>query len=139
MGKKKRKKKVVSAFGKPLVSVCTPTYNRRKFLPFLIKNFKAQTYPKEKIEWIVVDDGEDCVRDMFEGVECVKYFRYEEKMKLGHKRNVMHKHCKGEILVYMDDDDYYPPSALIMLSIVYDRARKLWLLEVVECIFILNI
>ena len=109
MGKKKRKK-VVSACGKPFVSICTPTYNRRKFIPFLIKNFKAQTYPKQLMEWIIVDDGEDCVRDLFEGVECVKYFRYEQKMKLGRKRNLMHEKCKGEIIIYMDDDDYYPPE-----------------------------
>ena len=37
MGKKNRKKNAVSAVGKPFVSICTPTYNRRKFIPFLIK------------------------------------------------------------------------------------------------------
>ena len=31
----------------PFVSVCTPTYNRRLFIPQLIKCFKQQTYPKE--------------------------------------------------------------------------------------------
>ena len=38
MGKKNRKKKgkIVSANGKPFISICTPTYNRRKFIPFLI-------------------------------------------------------------------------------------------------------
>ena len=93
MGKKRKGKKKVSPNGKPFVSVCTPTYNRRHFIPFLIKSFKAQTYPKELMEWIVIDDGEDCVKDLFEGVECVKYFRVEEKMKLGKKRNFMHTKC----------------------------------------------
>ena len=110
MGKKSKKRKVVSANGKPFVSVCTPTYNRRKFIPYLIKSFKQQTYPKQLIEWIIIDDGEDSVKDLFEGVECVKYFRVNQKMKLGRKRNFMHEKCKGEILVYMDDDDYYPPD-----------------------------
>ena len=31
-------------------------------------------------------------------------------MKLGRKRNFMHEKSKGEIIVYMDDDDYYPPD-----------------------------
>jgi hypothetical protein len=31
-------------------------------------------------------------------------------MKLGEKRNFMHKYVKGSIVVYMDDDDYYPPQ-----------------------------
>jgi glycosyltransferase involved in cell wall biosynthesis len=109
---KNKNKKIVSANGKPTVSVCTPTYNRRQFIPTLIQCFKDQTYPKQLIEWIVVDDGTDPVGDLFEGVECVKYIRVEEKMKLGAKRNFIHSQCKGEILVYMDDDDYYPPERI---------------------------
>ena len=85
MGKRKKRVKKVSASGKPLVSICTPTYNRRQFIPFLIKCFKAQTYPKELMEWIVIDDGEDSVEDLFKDIEGVKYFRYEEKIKLGRK------------------------------------------------------
>ena len=83
MGKKNRKKKVVSASGKPTVSICTPTYNRRIFIPQLIKCFQKQTYPKQLMEWIVVDDGEDPVDDLFKGVECVKYFRVENIFKTG--------------------------------------------------------
>jgi hypothetical protein len=29
-------------------------------------------------------------------------------MNLGKKRNLMHEKAKGDIIVYMDDDDYYP-------------------------------
>ena len=68
MGKKNRKPKKVSTQGKPFVSVCTPTYNRRVFLPQLIKCFQAQTYPKELMEWIVIDDSDDSVEDLFKGV-----------------------------------------------------------------------
>ena len=31
-------------------------------------------------------------------------------MKLGRKRNYMHEKAKGDIIIYMDDDDYYPPE-----------------------------
>ena len=31
-------------------------------------------------------------------------------MNLGKKRNLMHEKAKGDIIVYMDDDDYYPPD-----------------------------
>ena len=110
MGKKKKKEKKISPVGKPFVSVCTPTYNRRPFIPNLIRCFQAQTYPKELMEWIIIDDGEDSVEDLFKDVECVKYFRFEKKLKLGRKRNLMHEKSKGDILVYMDDDDYYPPE-----------------------------
>ena len=51
------------------------------------------------MEWIVIDDGEDCVKDLFENIKGVKYFRYEEKLKLGKKRNLLHEKSKGFIFV----------------------------------------
>ena len=96
----------------PFVSVCTPTYNRRPFFENLIKCFNSQTYPKEKIEWIIVDDGSDKIEDLVEGLECVKYHRFEEKMPLGKKRNTTHDYVTGDIVVYFDDDDYYPPERI---------------------------
>jgi len=37
-------------------------------------------------------------------------FIKRKKMKLGAKRNYMHQKTKGDIIIYMDDDDYYPPD-----------------------------
>ena len=65
---KKRKKNKVSSSGKPFVSVCILTYNRRIFIPTLIKCFQSQNYPKNLMEWIIIDDGEDKVEDLFENV-----------------------------------------------------------------------
>lgn len=93
----------------PFVSVCTPTYNRRPFIKYAIKNFLKQDYPLEKMEWIIIDDGTDKIEDLVKDVPNVKYFKYDTKMSLGKKRNLMHEKSKGDILVYMDDDDYYPP------------------------------
>jgi glycosyltransferase involved in cell wall biosynthesis len=33
-------------------------------------------------------------------------------MLLGKKRNLMHTKCSGDIIIYMDDDDYYPPERI---------------------------
>lgn len=33
-------------------------------------------------------------------------------MHLGEKRNLMHSKCSGDIIIYMDDDDYYPPERI---------------------------
>jgi glycosyltransferase involved in cell wall biosynthesis len=94
---------------RPLVSICTPTFNRRPFFPFIIKCFENQDYPKDRLEWIIIDDGTDPIEDLVAGVPQVKYFGYKKKMSLGEKRNLMHEKATGSILVYMDDDDYYPP------------------------------
>ena len=116
MGKKSNKAKKANKSKKskdlPLVSVCTPTFNRRPFIPSMIKCFNHQTYPKDKIEWIIIDDGDDCIEDLIKDHPNIKYHRYEKKMKLGKKRNLMHEKSKGDIIVYMDDDDYYPPTRI---------------------------
>ena len=94
----------------PFVSVCTPTFNRRPFVEMMIKCFDSQDYPKNKMEWIIIDDGSDPIEDIVKSHPSVKYFKYDEKMTLGKKRNIMHKKASGDIIVYMDDDDYYPPE-----------------------------
>tara|TARA_Y100000992_G_scaffold301552_1_gene272752 strand:- start:5036 stop:6232 length:1197 start_codon:yes stop_codon:yes gene_type:complete len=98
----------------PLVSVCTPTYNRRPFIPMMFECFQNQTYPKNKIEWIIVDDGSDKIEDLIleSNIQQIRYFKIEKKMALGEKRNYMHSKVNGEIIVYMDDDDYYPPERI---------------------------
>jgi glycosyltransferase involved in cell wall biosynthesis len=74
----------------------------------------AQEYPKNRMEWIVLDDGTDCVKDIFEEaakkIPNLRYIRLEEKKLIGAKRNILNKQAKGDILVAMDDDDYYPPE-----------------------------
>jgi glycosyltransferase involved in cell wall biosynthesis len=94
----------------PFVSICTPTFNRRPFIPAMIECFNHQTYPKNKMEWIIIDDGTDKIEDLVNSIPNVKYFKYDSKMPLGKKRNLMHSKTKGEIIIYMDDDDYYPPE-----------------------------
>lgn len=96
----------------PFVSVCTPTFNRRPFIPSLIECFQSQDYPKDRIEWIIIDDGTDKIEDLIINVPQVKYFKYDTKLTLGKKRNLMHEKSSGEFIVYMDDDDYYPPTRI---------------------------
>jgi glycosyltransferase involved in cell wall biosynthesis len=96
-----------------LVSVCTPTFNRRPFIATMIKCFKHQDY-KGAVEWIIVDDGTDKIEDLIVAANIpeIKYHKYDTKLALGKKRNIMHSLTKGNIIVYMDDDDYYPPERI---------------------------
>jgi glycosyltransferase involved in cell wall biosynthesis len=106
------KKKITKFY--PTVSVCTPTFNRRPFINIMFECFKNQTYPRDKIEWIIVDDGTDKIKDLVEksGISQIKYFELDTKLTLGAKRNLMHEKSNGDIIVYMDDDDYYPPERI---------------------------
>jgi glycosyltransferase involved in cell wall biosynthesis len=78
----------------------------------MLKCFDHQTYPKDRIEWIIVDDGTDKIEELVRHIPQVKYFKYDIKMTLGEKRNLLNDKSTGDILVYMDDDDYYPPERI---------------------------
>ena len=97
---------------KPFVSICTPTFNRRPFIETMFQCYRNQTYPKSNMEWIIVDDGTDKIEDLIKAsnIQEIKYFSIDKKMKLGAKRNLMHTKTKGTIIIYFDDDDYYPPE-----------------------------
>jgi glycosyltransferase involved in cell wall biosynthesis len=98
----------------PFVSVITPTYNRRRFIPHLIKSYKEQSYKKDRMEWIILDDGQDKVKDLFEEaaktLPNIRYYSADEKMTIGAKRNRLNDLSTGDIIIAMDDDDYYPPE-----------------------------
>jgi glycosyltransferase involved in cell wall biosynthesis len=97
-----------------MISIVTPTYNRRMFIPTLIDIYKEQTFSKEQMEWIIIDDGRDKVEDLFieasKTIPNIRYIRLDKKIRLGEKRNMLNDEAKGEIIIAMDDDDYYPPD-----------------------------
>ena len=98
----------------PFVSIVTPTYNRRRFIPSLIRMIQHQTYPRDRLEWIVFDDGQEEVEDIFEAAKAelptLRFIRSEDKCTLGEKRNRLNKEAIGDIIVAFDDDDFYFPE-----------------------------
>jgi glycosyltransferase involved in cell wall biosynthesis len=64
------------------------------------------------MEWIILDDGQDKVGDLFaaQNIPNLRYIPLDEKLTIGAKRNRLNKESKGEIIIAMDDDDYYPPE-----------------------------
>lgn len=109
----------------PNVSICTPTFNRRPFIPYLIKSYNDQTYPKNKMEWIIIDDGSDKIKDLVENIEGVQYYSYDKKMTIGKKRNLLNEKSTGEIIIYIDDDDYYPPTRVehAVKELIKDKSK----------------
>jgi len=99
---------------KPFVSVVTPTYNRRPFMKALIECYRHQDYPKDRMEWIILDDGtdsvEECFKEWAKDLPNIRYIRENEKQVIGVKRNRLNDEARGEIIVAMDDDDFYPPE-----------------------------
>lgn len=103
----------------PTVSIITPTYNRRKLFALAVYNYLNQSYPRDKLEWVILDDTEDetkCVRDLLPTDEKykIKYLRSPTKIaSIGEKRNILTENATGKIIVCMDDDDYYPSESTL--------------------------
>jgi glutaredoxin-related protein len=159
----------------PYISIITPTNNRRQFFKLMYHNFININYPKDKIEWIIIDDGTDPIKNLipFDNNH-IKYYYfdhtllykefvkkiqninddnhkhgkgknkkgngkgkgrgkgknkknkslnevnqlhstghfYKKKIPIGMKRNIGVKLSSHDIIVHMDDDDYYPSDSI---------------------------
>ncbi len=106
----------------PYVSIITPTYCRKEFFSFAVRNFYRFDYPSEKLEWVIADDtpldtpSDEMITGIIPGDKRIKYIRCDVanggKLKIGHKRNVCISCTTYDYIVHMDDDDYYPPCSI---------------------------
>jgi hypothetical protein len=112
----------------PPISIVTLLYNRRKFFDLACHNIILSDYPKDKIEWVIVDDSDDpneAVSDRVIQVGLksapltVVYVPFERKLPISEKRNIGVKRAKNNIILFMDDDDHYPETSF--------RRRVAWL------------
>lgn len=97
----------------PDVSIVTITKDRRVFMPLAKYSYMIQSYPEEKLEWIIVDDGEDSIEDTLIGVPNVVYVRCDSGLTISQKRNLGVEKAMYDVICFMDDDDVYPNNSVL--------------------------
>jgi len=97
----------------PNVSIVTITKDRRVFMPLAKYSYMIQSYPEDKLEWILVDDGDDPIEDTLFGVPNVVYVRCDKKMTISEKRNLGVQKAMYDVVAFMDDDDVYPNNSIL--------------------------
>lgn len=97
----------------PKVSVITVTRDRRAFIPLAKYCFLAQSYPEDKLEWVIVDDGNDQIKDLVSDLPNVKYILCDGTLTIGAKRNLAVQSASHDVLCMMDDDDVYPNNSVL--------------------------
>ncbi len=96
----------------PLVSIIINNYNYERFLAQAIDSALEQTYPK--VEVIVVDD---CSTDSSQQIiaDCsdrITPILHQTNGKQGAAFNSGFAHSKGDIIIFLDADDYLYPNAV---------------------------
>jgi cellulose synthase/poly-beta-1,6-N-acetylglucosamine synthase-like glycosyltransferase len=77
----------------PKVSIITPTYNRIKCMKLALINYKLIDYPREKLEWIIIDDGDYDIADRIPRDDAtIKYYHLNPYCKAQ-----LHKDLKSSL------------------------------------------
>ena len=112
----------------PFISIITPTFQRKKLIEIAFHNLLSTDYPQRLIEWIVVEDNDKSPHVMAKPLADfqlkatklkIKYIPLEGKRSIGEKRNIGIDAASHDIILFMDDDDHYPPTSF--------RRRVAWL------------
>lgn len=108
---------------KPLISIIVPVYNVQDYVLKCLASLKRQEY--SNIEIVVVDDGS--TDDS--GSICDDFAKKEKNVQVFHKkngglssaRNYGLKKSKGEIVAFVDSDDYVKKE---YISDMYEKMRQ---------------
>ena len=151
--KKKNKKQPSFVTGQtqeewPKVSILTPLYNRNKWLPMMLSNITNFDYPKDKLEWYILDskDGDEDVRlipdeftkkniqDLIHPVK-LRYEYIDRKFTIAEKRTYLSKNMTHPWFANMDSDDIYI-DCYLKYSIQLCKKNKVGLCGSPQMIFV---
>jgi glycosyltransferase involved in cell wall biosynthesis len=98
---------------KPFVSVLIDTYNHERFIEQAIVSVLEQDFPESEREIIVVDDGStDRTPDTVKKFEPRVRLLRKENGGQASAFNAGIPECKGEIVAFLDGDDWWTPRKL---------------------------
>lgn len=97
------------------VSVIVPCFNSEKYLDRAIESVLAQTVPVTEI--LIYDDAStdytyDVMQRLAQSNERIRIFRGCENVGAGMARDFLLKKITGDIIAFLDSDDYWLPDKL---------------------------
>lgn len=101
---------------KPLLTIFTPTYNRKELLFRCYKSLRKQT--SNNFEWLIIDDGStdgsrECIEKWINEKKDfnIRYI-YQENQGMHGAHNTAYENINTELNTCLDSDDYMPEDAV---------------------------
>ncbi len=97
------------------VSVIVPLYNEEKYIRNCIDSLVCQTYPKDKMEWILVDGNStdktvEIIEEYLEKQDYPIVLLHNEKKKTPYALNMAINEAKGKYIIRLDAHSYFYPD-----------------------------
>lgn len=107
---------VATEFELPKISVVTPSYNQGKFIEQTIRSVLLQSYPK--LEYIIIDGGstDETLAIIRKYAPWLTYWVSEPDRGQSHAINKGFAQATGEVLCWLNSDDFYLPGALLTVG-----------------------
>jgi glycosyltransferase involved in cell wall biosynthesis len=108
-----------TAAGTPSLSIVTPCYNQVEFVATTIQSVASQNYPA--LEYIVVDDGstDGSAEVLQQNKQSISRIITQPNRGFGETLNTALNQTTGEIMAWINSDDYYLPGAFAAVSRVF--------------------
>ncbi len=104
----------------PRISIITPTLNQGKYIEETIQSVLSQEY--ENLEYLIIDGGStDGTLDILKRYEGRLQWYSEKDRGQADAINKGLRRATGEILSYLNSDDFYEPGALSKVAAYFEK------------------
>ncbi|MEB3211902.1 MAG: glycosyltransferase family 2 protein, partial [Leptolyngbyaceae bacterium] len=105
----------------PRISIITPSYNQGHFIEETIRSVLLQSYPN--LEYIIIDGGssDNTVEIISKYASHLAYWVSEPDRGQSHAINKGLARATGEIIAYINSDDYYLPGSFRKIAEYYNN------------------
>ena len=109
----------------PKITIITPVLNGGKYLEKCVQSVAKQSYPKKKIEHIVIDGGssDNSIKIIKKYTKHIKYWHSKKDKGLFDAMNIGLKKSSGEIIGILNSDDFYYRNTFRIVAKYFNSSK----------------